>query len=474
MIGKMIYKELKNIFRQGMFQVGAFSVVLLMGAAIAVSYQYQSVVDKQVTAANEAARERWENQGEKNQHVAAHFGTYLFKPASELAWWDHGVEKYTGVTVYTEAHKRNSALFKAVQDSPALAVWGELTPAFVMMVLMPLLAIWISFGQVAQEKSTGTYRLVMSQGISAIKWMSAKAAAVWIAMLVLVIPTCLIGSGLISGFDHIPFLSGRGALLLGVYLVYLGIFIHLTLGLSARFSKATPVLVTMLGFWVLSMWVFPKLGTLVAETVYPVPDGKVFKEAIMADIEREGIPSHAPPTPKKEAAIQQMLVQYGVDRVEALPVNFNGLRLQASEEANAPIYDRHHHKLYDQYDNQEQLFDVSGIISPFMLVRRLSMGLCRTDNWTQIAFTEACEQYRRRYIKILNDDIVKTGAPGISWEVSANNEMWASIPEFEYKLPSLKVFFEHYGLSLALLGGWFVLVLLFWGMEARQFRLEND
>ncbi len=470
MIRKMIYKELKNIFRQGMFQVGALSVVVLMGAAIAVSYQYQSVIDQQVQVANEAARERWENQGKKNQHVAAHFGMYLFKPASQLAWWDHGVEKFTGVTVYTEAHKRNTALFKVVQDSPALAVWGELTPAFVMMVLMPLLAIWISFGQISQEKSSGTYRLVMSQGVMAVKWMSAKAIAVWIAMLILVLPTCLIVSGLISGFDQIPFLSGRGALLLGIYLMYLGIFIHLTLGLSARFSKATPVLVFMLGFWVLSLWVFPRLGTHFADNLQPIPNGKAFKQAILADIEREGIPSHAPSTPRKEAAIQGMLMQYGVDRVEALPVNFNGLRLQASEEANAPIYDKHYQRLYDQYKDQEQIFDLSGLVSPYMLVKRLSMGLCRTDNWTHIAFIEACEQYRRRYVKILNDDIVKTGAPGVSWDVSANNEMWASIPEFEYELPSLSVFFKHYGLGMVLLSGWFVLVLLFWGIEARQFK----
>lgn len=464
----MIYKELIDIFRQGIFQVGVLAIVVLMLGAVAINNQYQQVVSEQIKAANEAARSRWENQGVKNQHVAAHFGMYLFKPSSDLAWWDPGVEKFQGTAIYTEAHKRNQALFKAVQDSPALGLWGELTPAFVMMVLMPLLAIWMSFGQITQEKSNGTYRLAMSQGIHPLRWMSSKALAVWLAMLLLVVPTFLIGGWLVSEKGGIPFFNLRGVLLLGSYLLYLGIFIHLSLGLSARMNKSNLVLVLMLGFWVISLWIVPKLGTQLANQLYPTPNDKAFHDAIIADIEREGIPSHAPPNQRKLEAIQAMLNEYGVDSVEALPVNFNGLRLQASEEANAPILDQHYQRIYDLYHHQEQVYDISGLLSPFILIRRLSMGLCQTDQWTHIAFIEACESYRRKYVKILNDDIVKTGEAGVSWNVKADNQMWESIPKFDHTLPSIQTFFVYYGTSMALLGTWFLVAFVFWILGAKR------
>lgn len=466
----LIHKELKDMFRQGLFQVGALAVLLLMVAAMAISYRYQAVVEEQLAVANEAARERWENQGERNQHAAAHFGMYLFKPQSALSWWDHGVEAFTGVSVYAEAHKRNPALYKPVQDSPSLATWGELTPAFVMLFLLPLLAIWLSYGQIAGEKEAGTYRLVMSQGISPRKWMIAKAAAVWLALLALVLPTYFVGAALLGGGAEV--LSLRGMLLLGVYLLYLGIFIHLTLALSARLSQATPVLVGMLGLWVLGLWVVPKLSAQAAEKLFPTPTGQAFQAAIHEDIQQEGIPSHAPPTPKKKRVIQAMLTSYGVDRPEDLPVNFNGLRLQASEDANDPIVDRHHQRLYAQYARQERVQALAGLLSPFTLARRLSMGLCQTDVWSQVAFAEASEQHRRTFVKLMNEDIIAHGEAGTSWNVSASRELWESVPAFDPK-PSrdtacrvLTTFFQRYALSLGLLLGWFGLAVGLWWRQA--------
>jgi len=469
MMWKMIHKELKEIFRLGVFQLGALAILILMIGALVMSYRYQEVLTEQIETANENARSRWENQGKKNQHVAAHFGIYLFKPLSDLAMWDHGVEKFTGVTVYTEAHKRNPALFKAAQDSPALALWGELTPAFVMVVLLPLLAIWISSGQVSQEKVQGTYQLVISQGASPISWMSAKALAVWMVIIGLAVPTFFMGITLANWGSSFSLLSPRIGLLMGVYLTYLGIFIHLSLALSTRFRKVSPVLATMVGFWIVTLWVVPKIGSSVAEKLYPVPDGEAFHEAMLTDIEVEGIPSHAPPSPRKKAFIQELLDRYEVDKVEALPVNFNGLRLQASEEANAPIMDRHFQELYAQYEKQERVHEMTGILSPYSLVKRLSMGLCQTDVWNQVAFADSVESYRLEYITMLNEDISEKGGPGISWALQADKETWSSIPKFEYKLPGLSVFWQHYGLGMTILGAWFVFSFMVWRMSIHRF-----
>ena len=450
----LLRKELRQLLRRGSFQLAAGTLLLLLLASVAVSSRYQAVRAAQIETAQAADRERWENQGSKNQHAAAHFGMYLYKPQSVLAGWDSGVEKYTGATVYVEAHKRNGAFLKAVQDSPALATWGELSPAFVLLVLLPLLLIWLGHDQVVGEKVAGTYRLFLAQGGSPKQWFWTKALSLWLVALALVVPAFGLAGWLLARHAGEAFWQGRSLALLGVYLAYLGVFIHLTLAFSARAGHSTTVLAGMLACWVLAIWLVPKAGTQWTRQAVPVPSEKAFQEAVLADIKVAGIPSHAPPNEKKQAALQAVLAEYEVESPEALPINLNGLMLQASEEANDPVFDQHYAALYARYQQQETGHALSGLLSPFLLARELSMGLCRTGTWAHIDFTEQAEQHRRLFVKTLNLHMAENGAAGTAWDAEADNALWQAVPRFAYQPPGWSSFFSRHGLALALLLGW--------------------
>ncbi|MEX6775102.1 ABC transporter permease subunit, partial [Pseudomonas aeruginosa] len=87
-------------------------------------------------------------------------------PLSPLAFVDFGVDSFTGNTIFLEGHRQNSANFSEARQSSLLLRFGQLTPAFVLQALAPLLLIFLAFTSVARERERGTLRLLLAQGVS--------------------------------------------------------------------------------------------------------------------------------------------------------------------------------------------------------------------------------------------------------------------------------------------------------------------
>ena len=110
MISKTFFKETKELFREGRVRISLAIVLFLLGIAVWISSKQYENVNEQYVAANTAERDIWDNQGEKNPHSAAHYGTYAFKPKYPLSLIDQGVDKYAGTSIFLEAHKRRAYL----------------------------------------------------------------------------------------------------------------------------------------------------------------------------------------------------------------------------------------------------------------------------------------------------------------------------------------------------------------------------
>ncbi|VAW19634.1 hypothetical protein MNBD_BACTEROID01-1664 [hydrothermal vent metagenome] len=462
-------KELKEIFRQGVFKIAVLTILGLLSVSLIISLSYNQFLNKLLKESQELAREQWDNQGDKNQHSAAHYGIYLLKPKSSLALWDNGVDKYTGTTVYIEAHKRNNSLFKAVQDSPMLAKWGELTPSFVMLFLLPLLILWMTFNIISGEKEQGTYRLIRSQGVSSLKWLQGKALAVWIVAVLLIAPAFLVSGILLGGAG---FWSLEGLLLLFVYLLYAGIFIHVGIAVSAFISKSSVSIICLIGFWILSNWVIPKITANITQSLYPPPLESVFKKQIQDEIVKNGILRHDPNNKNTIAFKKYTLKKYGVDSIYKLPFNYNGYILQAAEDTNNLIFDKHYSDLYELYKKQLRIHTISGVLSPFSLTRQLSMGLCKTDIWAHIHFTEATDKYRKLFIKTLNKDLIASSYDPAKRFIRPK-KFWKEMPEFKYRLPGLKLFWQHYRIILMVFLLWFIASLGMLLLASKKLNLEK-
>mgnify|MGYP001618469105 CR=1 FL=1 len=78
--------------REGRFRLAGALVLLLLLAALVLGWRQAAQVEQERSAAQVIARAAWTNQGDKNPHIAAHYGMYGFKPAGVLAFLDPGAD----------------------------------------------------------------------------------------------------------------------------------------------------------------------------------------------------------------------------------------------------------------------------------------------------------------------------------------------------------------------------------------------
>ncbi|MDX2302961.1 MAG: ABC transporter permease subunit [Microscillaceae bacterium] len=166
MIWNITRKELKENLREGRFQIAALIIFALLLIAVLISKNYYQNMQEQHRQAQNNERNIWENQDEKNPHDAAHYGTYAFKPKYPLSLIDPGVDKFVGISIFLEAHKRNEAQYQAASDQTGLARFGDLTPDFILLFILPLLIILMGYNAFSREREQGTLALLKSQGLS--------------------------------------------------------------------------------------------------------------------------------------------------------------------------------------------------------------------------------------------------------------------------------------------------------------------
>ena len=195
----------------------------------------------------------------------------------------------------------------------------------------------------------------------------------------------------------------------------------------------------------------PRMMVAVAERVYPTPGAVEFEEATTAD--RIPAPRNGQPT-----ALQQyqadVMRQYGVTRIADLPINFRGLQLQRSEEESNVVWDRHFGALWATYERQNTLRRWASFLVPTMAARDLAMAAAGTTVDHHRVFAAEAERYRRRMVRTLNLALANNSRTGQQYK--ADNDLWASIPEFEPPTPSLWWSLRTERLSAGALALWIV------------------
>jgi ABC-2 type transport system permease protein len=431
MITRIALKELKELLREGRFRLmGALAIALLL-AAVAISHNYYQWVNRQHTEAKENARNVWVSQDNKNPHSAAHYGTYAFKPKYPLSLIDQGVDKYAGISIYLEAHKRNDAQYLAAQDQTAISRFADLTPDFILLSIMPLFIILAGFNAFTREREGGTLRLLKAQAVSS----ATLAAGKWLALFLVVAGAVLLVFLLVALFlsqaqQFGEFKTGALALLFLFYLVYYAVFINITLTVSARAGSSAMSLVVLLAVWIVACLGMPKVSSRLAEAVSPYPTQSQFAAAIQED-ERTGLDGHDPFSTEAKQLEAAALKQYGVDSVQQLPFNWDGYLLQKSEEHTAEIYFKHYRHLKETHEKQNAVYAAASVLSPYLPTRFLSMALCRTDYASHWHFSNAAEEYRLLLMNELNMHFAENSTYG-DWGYQADKSLWQKIPDFTY------------------------------------------
>lgn len=455
MILTVAQKEFREILRDGRIKWSALILAVMLVAALGTAGQRYADISNERASAQEVVNTQFAAQGEKNPHAAAHYGLYAFKPVTPLSFFDTGVGSYTGVSIWLEAHNQNDAEGEPARDATAIARFGELTAAFTLQMLLPLLVILLAFPAFAGEREAGTLRQVLSMQVSPVQLLFGKAIGAVAALSVFIGPILLLGFiGLLLTPGGTAYI-GHAIVLIAVYIIYSWIFLFLTLAVSANVRSAQATLVAMVGFWAVSSFVLPRAASDVSRLLYPTPTAVAF-QANIEEAMASGLDGVSPDT-KVQQRQEQILSLYNVESVDELPINFQGMIFDLQEKLGNEVFDKYYGDLHSIFDQQTGLHQVFSVGSPRMAVQLASMELSGTSLNQHLAFTGQAEGYRRELIADMNQDIVNNSEAGQA-DYRADSTLWASIEPFEYQPASL-------GALLTRLGPSFMVMFLWLGLS---------
>lgn len=444
-------KDRSELRRDRRLVVAILLVLLLAAAAIVATYVRVADYERDRAAAATADRASWLGQGSRDPHSAAHFAQWAFRPISAPALLDPGTLPHTGSAIWMEAHARNPATFRPVEDRAGTLQLGEFSAAWVLQTLAPLLLLVLAAGAVARERERGTLRLMLATGATARALVGAKALSLTriaglvtaplltlAALAVALTPQTIASEGIV-----------RTLLWCLIHAAFLLIVVLIAVAVSARARSTAAALVALIGMWTIAVPLAPRAAASLAEAVQTTPPGERFWAAIQSDI-RDGFDGSGTAEQRNAALEERLLRRYGVADTEQLPISFRGANLDYNERFNNLAFERRFAELEHIYERQRQVMRALSVLTPLIAVQNLSTGLAGTDQAHARHFAAQSEAERQRVVNALNRDLMINGAGNPAYK--ANEQLWRRFGPFEpAPLP----------LSRALANVWPDLVILF-------------
>lgn len=452
--------ELRLMLRSRLALIGVATLLLLSGIAAVTSAAQMSAAARMRAEAQVATDEQFKAQPGRHPHRMVHYGTYAIRPVGPLAAFDSGVDAFTGTVVFLEGHRQNSATFGAARESSDLVRFGQLTPAFVLQTLAPLLLVFLGFGTVARERERGSLRALSAHGAGAGTILAGKAAALALVALLAMLPAlAALGWAALAR----PGEAGVALLTALVYGIYMAVWVLAIVAVSALARTSQGALVVLIAAWAIIVVLVPRAAAGWAGLAEPLPSRVDTEFAIAADLRRLG-DSHNPNDPHFAAFEAGLLKKYGVARTENLPFNYRGALAQEGERLTSQLFKDYGARSDAIQMAQSARLTAMSVFSPAIAVRRASMVGAATDLGTHLAFMAAAEAYRYDLVHRLNglqatavtgaDDAARGRDPIADRRTRISPEFWKSMPEFRFAPPDNAARVQAMLPALALLAAW--------------------
>ena len=471
-------EDLRLLARTRAAWVGLIVLMLLSSIAAATSAS-QAAREREARAESQAAAVRaFEKQPDRHPHRVVHYGTYVHRPVSPLAAFEPGVDPFTGTTLFLEGHRQNTATFGTMRESSGLIRFGQLTPAFVLQALAPLLLIFLGFSAVSREREGGVLRQLRVHGTRPAEILAGKALALGVVAFVALVPAL---AALALAAAAFPAEAAAAGLIALAYGVYLAIWVLGVIAVSALSRTSRGALLALVAVWTVAIVFVPRGAAALAARAEPTAT-RVETDLRLAQEARRIGDSHNPDDPFFAAFRARTLAQYGVSRVEDLPVNYRGLVSAEGEALTARLFAHYATRTADTQRAQSRWMQVAAVFSPALAVRQTSMAGAATDLETHVRFLDQAEAYRFDLIQRLNrvhaeqvqaaDDAARSRDAEAERRTRVAAQTWADLPEFRFRPATPETRAASMVPGLVVLAGWLVVVLGLLLPAAR--RLEED
>ena len=469
----IIKHTLTNAWRSRYLQI--FVTILLVAFIISAinNVLVLKTKNQKFELAKSEVRQAWLNQAPQNPHNAAHYGHFVFKPVYAVQVLDDGIGQFAGSILRLEAHSQNDPKFSAAEGRTESSRFGEISFSWLLQIVIPLFIIILCFNAVSADREQENLKLLAAQGISNKIYLAAKILANF-----LIINT-LATVGLIVQWAAVKLLANtsittqdfvQGTVWYSVYLLYFLLIVSLSVIGSGWVQSSKNSLLLQIATWVLLLIIMPKLTANIGAQLYPLQQRTAFERAFRID-EEKGINGHDPESDRYKKFEDSLLKKYKVDSVSQLPVNVDGLTMDAGENYANMVYDKHFGKIRNTIKQQNSISKYGALINPFLAVRNLSMGLSQSDYQHQLKFLEDAENYRRYLMSNLNLKMAYGGSKTNDWDWKVDAAYWKTVKDFDYHRPSFKWSLAHYTYEVLILLIWTVVSGLLFVLTAKKMKL---
>ncbi len=413
-----------------------FIFVLLSGYAAVSGVKNHNTQNEIRKEHQVKARQSWEANPDKHPHRMAHFGTFAFRIHPPLGIFDYGLESFTGSTVFLEAHRQNSVNFSEATFSTGMLRFGELSLALLLQLVLPLILFFVGFSSVAADRENGTLKIVLSQGATWKEILFGKSIGLLAVSLLFLIPVLLVViTTLLLLDDQFEWL--RFLLIAFSYVAFLYIVSSLTIVMSATSNTSKNALLRLLGIWLLLVILLPKSTQAMGNYWFPTPSKLAFQSAIEEEVILKG-DSHNPDDPHYNSLKDSVLKAHNVSKVTDLPFNYSGFVMREGEKITSSLYKKHHKKLVNIYESQNDVTIFSSFINPFTAIKLVSMTMAGTDFSSYINFQNQADTYRYELAQTMNELQMeyispkkKSGSEGKTHVV--DHEHWEKFQDFNHQ-----------------------------------------
>ncbi|MBU0982686.1 MAG: ABC transporter permease [candidate division Zixibacteria bacterium] len=268
MFGTLISKELRSIFLSPKFSAtfGVSALLLLLSVYIGIQ-EYRTAVRQYDTAMELAERDMEESSS------WAQVEDQAYRKPDPMQIFVSGLSYDIGRWTEVSSHRSIKLKNSPYSDDPIFAVFRYVDFAFIVQIVLSLLAILFTYDAVNGEREQGTLRLVLSNAVPRARYLLAKCTGVWIGLVVPVLVPILLGLLMVIGFG-VDLDSGhwsRILLLISVSLLYFTFFVVFGVFVSTLTKRSGVSFLLGLVVWVGFVLIIPRAGVMAAGQIANVP-----------------------------------------------------------------------------------------------------------------------------------------------------------------------------------------------------------
>ena len=435
MLKLIIEKELRETIGSSRFAISFGICALLIILAFYVGARNYQVTRAQYEAA--LAENLRQMEGITDWMMV---DQHIFLPPLPIAALVTGIANDIGRTVEVHGRGELTAEGSRFNEDPLFAVFRFLDLDFIFQIVLSLFAILFAYNAINGEKEQGTLRLTFANAVPRATYILGKMAGTFLALAVPLLIPLLIGCLLLillgiplNGDDW-----GRLALIIGAGLLYFGVFLTLSIWVSALTRRSASSFLLLLILWLFAVLIIPRSAVLLAGRavdVLPIDEIATQKSRLMAQLweeDRKVMANFRPSQTEDTEAMLNEFNQFMQDQAEK-----REQKLRALSE-----------RLEEQRRNGERLRERWALwlarLSPTASFSLAAMNLAGTSLMLKQQYLDAANAYQERYAAFIGEKtggMLRSGGFVVRRIGGADNQPPPidprEIPAFDYQPPPL-------------------------------------